>query len=197
MDPTQRVIQIFNESLALQRECVESLSPIVVKAAHLLAACVFADRKVLSCGNGGSAASANYFVSQMLSRFEIERPGLPAIALTGDGITLTAIGCDYQFADMFARQIRALGQSGDVLVAISTSGAATNIVSAIDAAHDREMRVVLLTGCDGGHAALNLGHDDIEIRVPSFARRRIHEVHLILIHCLCELVDRQLLGEDS
>ena len=134
--------------------------------------CLVEGHTLLVCGIGGSAADAQHFAAEMLNRFEAERPGLPAIALTTDSSTLTSIANDYQFSDVFARQVRALGQSGDVLLAITTSGGSANIVSAIEAAHDRDMPVVLLSGRDGGAAAVALAQGDLEIRVPSDSTAR-------------------------
>lgn len=194
MDPIERIRQISNESIQLIQESVEALSPAIVHAAQRLARSLLNERKILACGNGGSAAQAQYFASKMLSHYEMERPGLPSIALTTDASTITSIAADYQFADIFAKQIRALGQADDILLAISTSGESLNIIHALDAAHDREMGIVLLNGADGGRATRLLTPDDIELRVPSWSTARIQEVHLIIIHCLCDLLDRQLLG---
>ena len=149
---------------------------------------------MLSCGNGGSAGDAQHFSSEMVNRFERERPGLPAVALTTDSSTLTSIANDYDYSRVFARQIEALGQPNDLLLAISTSGHSSNIKAAIEAAHEREMGVVALTGRDGGDAAKLLRPGDVELRVPSDSTARIQEVHLLVIHCLCDLVDLQLLG---
>jgi D-sedoheptulose 7-phosphate isomerase len=155
------------------------------------------EHKVLSCGNGGSAADAQHFSSEMLNRFEMERPGLPAIALTTDSSTITSIANDYQFEDIFSKQIRALGQPGDILLAISTSGNSTNIINAIQAAHDRDMVVVALNGRDGGMISDLLINQDVEIRVPAMSTARIQEVHILIIHCLCDLIDHQLLGQED
>lgn len=197
MDPVQRVRDNFNESIQLKIEAVELLAPLIAKAAALMADCMLQEHKILSCGNGGSAADAQHFSSEMLNRFEMERPGLPAIALTTDTSTLTSIANDYQYADIFSKQIRALGQPGDILLAFSTSGESHNIIHAIDAAHDRSMSIVALTGREGGQVAYLMRENDIEIRVPSWSTARIQEVHLMIIHSLCDLVDRQLLGQES
>lgn len=197
MDPVSRVKQIFEESIEVKRESAESLAGAIAQAAELMTGCLLQDHKILSCGNGGSAADAQHFSSEMLNRFEMERPGLPAMALTTDASTLTSIANDYQFADVFAKQIRALGQPGDLLLAISTSGESHNVVNAIDAAHDRELKVILLSGRDGGQAARLLAETDVEVRVPSWSTARIQEVHLMAIHCLCELIDHHLLGQGS
>jgi D-sedoheptulose 7-phosphate isomerase len=152
------------------------------------------DGKILSCGNGGSAGDAQHFSSELLNRFEMERPGLPAVALTTDTSTLTSIANDYSYEDIFGKQIRALGRPNDVLLAISTSGNSENVCRAIVAAHDRGMRIVALTGRDGGRMAGLLKDDDVEIRVPATRTARIQEVHLVVIHCLCDLIDMTLLG---
>jgi D-sedoheptulose 7-phosphate isomerase len=197
MNPVQRVIENFNESIKLKTESVEVLAPLIANAATNIADCLLQEHKILSCGNGGSAADAQHFSSEMLNRFEMERPGLPAIALTTDSSTLTSIANDYQYADIFSKQIRALGQSGDILLAFSTSGESHNIIHAIDAAHDRGMKIIALTGREGGQVARLIEDEDIEIRVPSWSTARIQEVHIMIIHSLCDLVDRQLLGQEA
>ena len=197
MDPIQRVRDNFHESIKLKTESVELLAPLISSAASLMAASLLQEHKILSCGNGGSAADAQHFSAEMLNRFEMERPGLPAIALTTDTSTLTSIANDYQFAEIFSKQIRALGQPGDILLAISTSGSSHNIIHAIDAAHDRSMNIIALTGKDGGEVANLMRDGDIEIRVPGRSTARIQEVHLMIIHSLCDLVDRQLLGQEA
>jgi len=197
MDPIQRVRNNFHESIKLKTESVELLAPLISGAASLMAASLLQEHKILSCGNGGSAADAQHFSAEMLNRFEMERPGLPAIALTTDTSTLTSIANDYQFADIFSKQIRALGQPGDILLAISTSGSSHNIIHAIDAAHDRSMIIIALTGREGGEVANLMRDSDIEIRVPGWSTARIQEVHLMIIHSLCDLIDRQLLGQEA
>ena len=195
MDTVTRVAELFNDSIEIKQRAAEVLCPVVAEVAEALIKCLVEGHKLLVCGNGGSAADAQHFAAEMLNRFEAERPGLPAIALTTDSSTLTSIANDYQFSDVFARQIRALGQSGDVLLCITTSGGSANIVSAIEAAHDRDMPVVLLSGRDGGAAAVALAQGDLEIRVPSGSTARTQEVHILVLHCLCDLIDRSLLGE--
>lgn len=197
MDPVERVKENFQESIRLKADSVDSLAPLIAGAASLVADCLLKEHKILSCGNGGSAADAQHFSSEMLNRFEMERPGLPAIALTTDSSTLTSIANDYQYADIFSKQIRALGQEGDILLAFSTSGESHNIIHAIDAAHDRAMQVIALTGREGGQVAYLMQENDIEIRVPSWTTARIQEVHLMIIHSICDLVDRQLLGQEA
>jgi D-sedoheptulose 7-phosphate isomerase len=195
MDTVTRVAELFNDSIEIKQRAAEVLCAVVAEVAEALIKCLVEGHKVLVCGNGGSAADAQHFAAEMLNRFEAERPGLPAIALTTDSSTLTSIANDYQFSDVFARQVRALGQSGDVLLCITTSGGSANILSAIEAAHDRDMPVVLLSGRDGGAAAVALAQGDLEIRVPSGSTARTQEVHILVLHCLCDLIDRSLLGE--
>ena len=159
--------------------------------------CLLADGKLLACGNGGSAADAQHFAAEMVGRFERERPELPAIALTTDTSILTAVANDYDFAQVFAKQVRALGRAGDVLLAISTSGNSGNVCAAIVAAHEREMRVVALTGKGGGKMNELLTPDDVHIDVPHSTTTRIQEVHILTIHCLCDAIDASLLGDDA
>lgn len=196
MDLVARIKQNFHHSIETKQQSLEVLAAPVARAAEMLTRCLLEEHKVLSCGNGGSAGDAQHFSSEMLNRFEQERPGLPAIALTTDSSTLTSIANDYQFADIFARQVRALGQPGDILLAITTSGNSANVVSAVVAAHERGMPVVALTGRDGGEIAALLGSNDVELRVPAQSTARIQEVHLLIIHCLCDLIDCQLLGQE-
>ena len=190
---SDRVLAHFLDSVAV-KQASAALAPEIVKAAHLMAQSLLNDGKLLSCGNGGSAADAQHFSGELLGRFERERPGLPAIALTTDSSTITAIANDYQYADIFAKQVSALGQSGDVLLAFSTSGNSENVLRAIAAAHSRGLKVVALTGRDGGAIARSLNPEDIEVRVPADRTCRIQEVHLLVIHCLCELIDDAILG---
>ncbi len=193
MSLDDRVLEQFRESIAL-KQASEPLIPAIVTAGRALTSCLLNDGKILSCGNGGSAADAQHFSGEMLGRFEMERPGLPAVALTTDTSALTAIANDYQYADIFAKQVRALGQAGDVLLAISTSGNSENVLRAVNTAHERGLRVVALTGGDGGTIAQALDSEDIEIRVPAQRTARIQEVHILIIHSLCDLVDAELLG---
>ena len=190
---SDRVLAHFLESVAV-KQASAALAPEIAKAAHLMAQSLLNDGKLLSCGNGGSAADAQHFSGELLGRFERERPGLPAIALTTDSSTITAIANDYQYADIFAKQVSALGQSGDVLLAFSTSGNSENVLRAIATAHSRGLKVVALTGRDGGAIARSLNPEDIEVRVPADRTCRIQEVHLLVIHCLCDLIDDAILG---
>jgi D-sedoheptulose 7-phosphate isomerase len=195
MNLQERVFRQFETSVEASREAMARLGEIIEIAGVRLAQCLLSDGKILCCGNGGSAAQAQHFSSEMLNRFERERPGLPAVALTCDTSTLTSIANDYRFDDVFAKQIRALGHSNDVLIVYTTSGNSMSILSAITAAHDRDMSVLALTGRDGGALAPLLLDSDIEIRVPSETTARIQEVHLLITHCLCDLIDHQLFGD--
>lgn len=194
MNPQQRITQHFNDSIATKQAALTVLQQPIARAAEQMIRCLLGGCKILSCGNGGSAGDAQHFSSEMLNRFEMERPGLPAIALTTDTNTITAIANDYHYERIFARQIEALGQNGDILLAISTSGNSINVVKAVAAAHARGMTVIALSGKNGGALADSLNQNDIELRVPSNATARIQETHLVIIHCLCDLIDQQLLG---
>jgi D-sedoheptulose 7-phosphate isomerase len=195
MDIEQRVRDHFLESIDTKQHAMPTLVPVVGRAAEVASDALLANHKILTCGNGGSAADAQHFSSELLNRFERERPALAAIALTTDSSTLTSIANDYDYRDIFAKQIRALGQTGDVLLAISTSGNSPNIVRAIEAAHERGMTIIAFTGRDGGEMARFLSETDVELRVPAERTARIQEVHLLLIHCLCDLIDARLLGD--
>lgn len=194
MNFTDRISQHFQASIQAKQDAMAILPPIIEQAAALISQRMVHGNKVLSCGNGGSAGDAQHFSSEMLNRFERERPGLPAMALTTDSSTITSIANDYAYTEVFAKQVRALGQAGDILLAISTSGNSANVVQAIAAAHDRDMSVVALTGRDGGAMAAALSDNDVEIRVPSDSTARTQEVHLLVIHCLCDLIDIHLFG---
>lgn len=196
MDAETRVREHFAESIATKQSSVDPLSMPIARGGEVMSQSLLDDGKILSCGNGGSAGDAQHFSSELLNRFEMERPGLPAMALTTDSSTLTSIANDYAYEDIFAKQIRALGRQNDVLLAISTSGNSENVCRAIVAAHERAMKVVALTGRDGGRMADLLDEDDVEIRVPATRTARIQEVHLVVIHCLCDLIDTTLLGSD-
>ncbi|MCY4255916.1 MAG: phosphoheptose isomerase [Gammaproteobacteria bacterium] len=179
----------FAESLEANRKAARALAGPVAEAARLIAASLRAGGKVLSCGNGGSAADAQHFASELLNRFETERASLAAVALTTDASTLTSIANDRDYREVFSRQVSGLGQPGDILLAISTSGASPNVAAAVDAAHRAGMRVVALTGRDGGQVSEALDENDVELRVPHARTARIQEMHLLAIHCLCRLLD--------
>ncbi|MCP4409203.1 MAG: phosphoheptose isomerase [Gammaproteobacteria bacterium] len=194
MTEIEHIYKTFAQSIEIKQISATELAQPLVDAARLIIDTLLADHKILSCGNGGSAGDAQHFSSEMLNRFERERPGLPAIALTTDSSTLTSISNDYSYDQIFSKQIRALGQPGDLLLGISTSGNSVNINQAILAAHDRNMKIIALSGRDGGPMAELLTDGDIELRVPAESTARIQEVHILLIHCLCDLTDRFLLG---
>jgi D-sedoheptulose 7-phosphate isomerase len=195
MSTIQRVKAHFSESIAVKRDAEELIAPSIVSAAEAMSEALRSGGKILSCGNGGSAGDAQHFSAELLNRFEMERPGLAAMALTTDSSTITAIANDYTYQDIYHKQILALGTPGDILLAISTSGSSPNILRAIDAAHEKQMRVVGLTGRDGGEMLAAYTDTDIEIRVPSERTARIQEVHLLAIHCLCDLIDETLFGD--
>jgi D-sedoheptulose 7-phosphate isomerase len=197
MDPLNRVREHFAESIATKQTAADALAESIVAAGQLMADALLSDGKILSCGNGGSAADAQHFSSELLNRFEMERPGLPAVALTTDASTVTSISNDYSYEEIFSKQVRALGKPQDVLLGISTSGNSENVIRAIDAAHERGMKVVALSGRDGGRMAELFEEGDVEIRVPATRTARIQEVHLLAIHCLCDLIDTTLLGSDA
>lgn len=197
MDMQARIRFNFEQSIRTKQDAMEALTVPIAQGADCMVEALMSNHKVMSCGNGGSAGDAQHFSSEMLNRFEMERPGLPAIALTTDSSTLTSIANDYAYEDIFAKQVRALGQSGDLLLAISTSGNSENLIRAIHAAHERDVKVIALTGRDGGKMADTLSGADVEIRVPGTSTARIQEVHLLCIHCLCDLVDRRLLGVED
>lgn len=189
-----RIRANFTDSIQTKINAADSIINIVAEASEEIVQALLEGHKVLSCGNGGSACDALHFSSEMLNRFKQERPGLPAIALTADISAITAIANDYHFSDIYAKQVRALGQAGDILLAISTSGNSANIVNAIKAAHDKNMGVIALTGYDGGKIVDFLQEKDIEIRVPAYDTARIQETHLLIIHCICDIVDFRLFG---
>ncbi len=195
MDPVTRVREHFAESIATKQNSVDAISESIAAAGELMARSLLDDGKILSCGNGGSAGDAQHFSSELLNRFEMERPGLPAMALTTDSSTLTSISNDYAYEEIFSKQVRALGKAQDVLLGISTSGNSENVCRAITAAHERGMKVVALSGRDGGRMAGMFEEGDVEIRVPATRTARIQEVHLVIIHALCDLIDTTLLGD--
>ncbi|WP_028489949.1 phosphoheptose isomerase [Thiothrix lacustris] len=193
MNLQTRIQQHFAASIATKQKALELLQEPILAAARLVFEAIQRDGKILSCGNGGSAGDAQHFSSEMLNRFEQERRGLPAIALTTDTSTLTSIANDYSYERIFARQIEALGRKGDVLLAISTSGNSSNVNRAIETAHDCGMQVIALSGKAGGSMKDLLQNGDVELRVPADSTARIQETHLLLIHCICDLVDQMLL----
>ena len=193
----QRIEQQFIDSADLKYQSAQALSKPIAAAVGALLMCVTGGGKVMACGNGGSAADAQHFAAEFVGRFERERPELGAIALSTDSSILTAIANDYHFDQIFSKQVRALGQPGDVLLAISTSGNSRNVLAAIEAAHERDLIVVALTGKGGGKIAQVLRETDVHVCVPHERTARIQEVHLLVLHCLCDGVDTQLLGEQE
>jgi len=194
VDPTERVLTLFRESAEVNAVAAETQSGVIAHAAQCIVESLLGGGKILSCGNGSSAADAQYFAALMQHRFERERPGLPAVALNSDAATLTAIALDEGFSEIFAKRVSALGHPGDVLLILSINGTASNTVSALAAAQERHMRVVALTGRDGGDVADALRDTDIEIRSPADSPARILENHRLVLHCLCDLIDFQLMG---
>ncbi len=186
----ERISAIFEDSAETKRRASSLLAPAVASAAALMADALRKGNKILSCGNGGSAADSQHFAAELINRFETERKGLAAVALTTDSSTLTSIANDYSYDRIFSRQVEALGAPGDILFAISTSGSSANVTEAIRAAHEKSMRVVLMDGKNGGAAAATIQPTDIELRVPSDSTARIQEVHLLIIHCLCDFIDK-------
>jgi DnaA initiator-associating protein len=197
MSSLDRIQAHFLDSIATKQQAVEVLVDPIHDAGELMVAALINGKKILCCGNGGSAADAQHFSAELLNRFEQERPPLPAIAITTDSSTLTAIGNDYSYDEIFSKQVTALGQEGDILLAISTSGNSANVIKAIDAAHERNMGIVVMSGKDGGRIAPLLSDKDVEIRVPSDRTARIQEVHLLIIHCLCDFIDTTLFPGDE
>ena len=192
----ERVISLFDDRIEALLNGRESLTPVIAQAGELLVQSLLSDGKVLCCGNGGSAALATIFAAKMMDRFERERPALPAIALSTDATTLTAIAEDYSYNEVFSKQIRAIGQPNDLLLAVTTSGRSANMVQAVQAAHDREMTVLVLSAKDGGDVSRLLHPEDMEVRVSAKSRALVHELHFLVLHLLCDLVDGQLFGMD-
>ncbi len=193
----QRIQQQFFDSADLKYAAAEVLSKPIADAVSAIVGCITSGGKVLACGNGGSAADAQHFAAEFIGRFERERPGLAAIALTTDTSILTAVGNDYSFEHIYSKQVQALGAPGDVLLAITTSGNSGNVVAAVETAHAKDMTVVALTGHKGGKMRELLSETDVHICVPHDRTARIQEVHLLVLHCLCDAVDLQLLGEQE
>lgn len=195
MDLTQHLKQHFEEGIELRRRMAETLPAQIVLAGTAMAAALKSGHKVLSCGNGGSAADSQHFAAEIVGRFERERPGMPAISLTVDTSALTAIANDYDFERVFSKQLEALGAPGDVLLGISTSGNSKNVIAAIRAAHEKRMTVVALTGRDGGEMGRMLRAGDHHLNVSHPRTMRVQEIHLLVIHSLCEVVDNVIHGE--
>ena len=197
MDLITRISQQFSDSAQTKLNAIEALAAPIAAAAEAMTACLLANGKILACGNGGSAGDAQHFVAELVGRFERERQSLAAVALTTDTSIITAVGNDYGFDAIFDKQVRALGQPGDILLAISTSGNSTNVIKAIEAAHDNDLRIVALTGKGGGRIGQMLRAGDIHLCVPSERTARIQETHILTIHCLCDGIDCLLLGAEE
>ncbi|MGI4848448.1 MAG: phosphoheptose isomerase [Janthinobacterium lividum] len=193
----QRILQHFQESAELKMQAAELLSPAIEAAVELMFTALSNGNKILACGNGGSAADCQHFAAELVGRFERERLPLPGMALTTDTSIMTAVGNDYSFKDIFAKQVQAFGQAGDILLALSTSGNSANVAAAVEAALERDMRVVALTGKGGGNMGRLLSESDVHICVPHDRTARIQEVHLLIIHCLCDGIDVALFGGDA
>jgi len=194
MNLIDNIKQSFIDSAELKQNSIKALAPLIFDAGNMLVDCIKAGNKILTCGNGGSACDAQHFTGELVNRFVIERDELPAISLTADAPLLTAIANDYAFQEIFSKQIKALGKSGDVLLAISTSGKSPNVINAIKQARLLNLRVILLTGESGPAIKDLLGDNDIALCVPAKITARIQEVHILIIHCLCDLIDKQLFG---
>ncbi len=197
MDLIAHINRQFQESAQAKADARERLAEPLATAVETMVQCLLANGKILACGNGGSAADAQHFAAELVGRFEAERQELAAIALTTDTSILTAIANDYHYDVVFAKQVRALGQPGDVLLAISTSGNSRNVIQAIEVAHEYDLRVIALTGKDGGEIGRMLREGDVHLCVPAQRTARIQEVHLLCIHCLCDGIDRLLLGVEE
>lgn len=189
-----RIRNGFSESIQTKINAADSIINIVAEASEEIVQALLEGHKILTCGNGGSACDAMHFSSEMLNRYKHERPGLPAIALTCDTPTITSIANDYHYSDVFAKQIRAIGQPGDILLVYTTSGNSTNIINAVKAAQDKEIGVIALTGYDGGKIVDHLQEKDIEVRVPAYDTARVQETHLLITHSICDIIDFRLFG---
>ena len=191
----QRIAGHFQASIDTKSRVAAALAPAVARGAHAMVACLKGGGKILACGNGGSAGDAQHFAAELVGRFEREREELAAIALTTDSSILTAVANDYSFDQVFSKQVRGLGKSGDVLFAISTSGNSKNVIAAIEAAHAKGMSVVAMTGRDGGKIRHLMRANDVLLNVESPVTARIQEVHLLMLHCLCDAIDQLLFGD--
>ncbi|KAA0873921.1 SIS domain-containing protein [Nitrincola tapanii] len=194
MELQDRIIHQFHHSMEINAQTIEQYTPMLAAAGELLLHCLVSEHKLLCVGNGASGALAQHFSSLLMNRFRHERPGLPAIALNADSASMSAIAEDSGFAEIYSKQIRALGMPGDILIAVSATGRSASLVQAIQAAHDREMVVIALTGGDGGNMTALLRPDEIEICIPSEDETLVHHAQLLALHCLCDLIDYQLFG---
>lgn len=192
MTSLDKINSYFENSIQAKIETANVLPPAIAQSAKAMVSCLENGGKILVCGNGGSGAIAQHFSSKLLSHFEMERPPLPAIALTGDIATITAVGNHYGFAEVFSKQVAALGNEDDILLVISTSGDSENILKAVEEAHDLDMKVIALTGANGGRLQSMYNPEDIELRVPSNNTANIQENHFLIVHCLCDIIDQKL-----
>ena len=190
MDLNSHIKEIFDENIRVKTLAKDLLVPKIVSAGAMLINCLQSDHKILCCGNGGSASDAQHFAAELVNRFQIERAPLSCLALNTDTSVLTAIANDYSYQEVFAKQILALGAKGDVLLAISTSGNSPNVVQAVKTAQQKDLKIIALTGKDGGVLATLMRADcDLEIRVPANLAPRVQETHILILHCLCDLID--------
>ena len=192
MDIIELIHEYFSNSIQTKIESADTLPGLIAEAGNYMIQCLLSNNKILCCGNGGSASDSAHFSSELLNRYKGERPSLPAINLTADTATITAIANDYSYDEIFSKQVSSLGMDEDILLAITTSGNSKNIINAVEMAHSRNMRVIALTGKDGGALASKLNEHDLEIRVPSSVTSHIQETHIVIIHLLCDIIDRRL-----
>ena len=192
----ERINFHFNQNIEVQHLALETLPLLINEAAAMMAHSLLSDGKILSCGNGHGVHDAGYLSTLLLNRYLRERPSLPCVALNSDAAALTVVSHDFGINEIYAKQIRAIGQDGDILFAVSEDGNGGNIIQAIQAAHDREMSVIMLTGRDGGDSASLLTQEDVEIRVPGETLTHTRELHRVIIHSLCDLIDTTIFGEE-
>ncbi len=196
MELEDRIVSQFHNSMEINAVTIEQYTPLIAHAGELLLHCLVNESKIICCGNGGSAALAQHFSSLLMNRFRQERPGLPAINISADAATLSGISNDGNFSEVYAKQISAIGQPGDILLLVTTDGRSGSLIQAIQAAHDREMTTIILNGNDGGDVTSLLGPEEVEICVPSEDPIMVHDAHLLVLHSLCDLIDYQLFGGD-
>lgn len=194
MELEDRIINLFHNSMDTNAHTIEQYTPLIAHASELMLATLASELKILCVGNGGSAALAQHFSALLLSRFRNERPGLPALALGADSAALTGVAEESSFSDVYSKQVRALGQPGDILLVVSSQGKSNSLVQAVQAAHDREMSVIAITGGDASNISALLRPDEVEISVPSEDNAMIYGAHVLILHCLCDLIEFQLFG---
>ena len=194
MELEDRIVNHFHNVMDVNAMTIEHYTPMIAHASELILQCLVSEGKVLTCGNGVSANLAQLFTTLLLNRYQHERPGLPALSLSSDGAMLSGISVDSGFSDVFAKQVRALGQPGDVLIVVSALGRASNMIQAVQAAHEREMTVIVLTGHDGGDLTSLLSPEEVEMCVPSEDHVLVHGAHMLILQTLCNLIEFQLFG---